>query len=188
MSRQIRLAQPRDGAQLAAIYAPSVTDTPASFELVVPDAAEMGRRVSATLAYAPWLVLEEGAEIVGYAYGSRHRERAAYQWSVDVTVYVRADQHRRGVGRALYEPLLELLRAQGFYAAHAGITLPNASSVGLHEALGFRPAGVFPGVGYKAGAWHDVGWWQRELRPRSNEPPPAPPAPFDAARAQAYLK
>jgi phosphinothricin acetyltransferase len=195
MSRHLRLAEARDAAALAAIYAPSVNDSAASFEEVAPDAAEMARRLAATLAVAPWLVLEDPAaadeaqagKLVGYAYASRHRDRAAYQWSVDVTVYVRADQHRRGVGRALYLPLFALLRAQGFHAAHAGITLPNAASVGLHEALGFRPVATYPKVGWKRGAWHDVGWWQLELRPRPDAPPPAPPLAFDAARATAAL-
>lgn len=186
--RQIRLAEARDGAALAAIYAPSVADSPASFELVPPDAAEMARRVSASLPFAPWLVLEEGAELLGYAYASRHREREAYQWSVDVAVYVRADQHRRGVGRALYTVLFDLLRDQRFHAAHAGITLPNPGSVGLHEALGFRPVGIYPKVGYKDGAWRDVGWWQLELLPRRDAPPPPPaPALLDPVRAKARL-
>jgi phosphinothricin acetyltransferase len=188
MSRHLRLAEPRDAAALAAIYAPSVTDSPASFEEVAPDAAEMARRLATVLAFAPWLVLDDDAEgVVGYAYAARHRERIAYQWSVDVTVYVRADQHRRGVGRALYEPLLELLRAQGFHAAHAGITLPNPASVGLHEALGFRPVARYPAVGWKQGAWHDVGWWQLELRPRTAGVAPAPPRPLEPGAVAAFL-
>lgn len=189
MSRHIRLAEPGDAAQLAAIYAPSITDSPASFELVAPDATEMARRLAATLPFAAWLVLADEAEggVLGYAYASRHRERLAYQWSVDVTVYVRADQQRRGVGRALYWVLLQLLREQGFYAAHAGITLPNSASVGLHESLGFRPVGVFPGVGFKDGAWHDVGWWQLELRPRTAAPLAAPSA-FDAVGVAERLR
>jgi L-amino acid N-acyltransferase YncA len=199
MSRRIRLAEASDVVALAAIYAPSVTDTPISFEDIAPDAAEMARRLAANLAFAPWLVLEDdaagddpralesGGAVVGYAYASRHRERAAYQWSVDVTVYVRGDQRRRGVGSALYRLLFDLLRAQGFRAAHAGITLPNASSVGLHESLGFRPVALYPAVGYKRGAWHDVGWWQLELSPRLPSPPPSPPLPFDAAGVAAFL-
>jgi len=192
---QVRDAVAGDVAQIQSIYARHVLHGLASFEEVAPDAAEMARRLAANLAVAPWLVLEDAAAaphpaagaVVGYAYASRHRERAAYQWSVDVTVYVRADQHRRGVGRALYLPLFELLRAQGFFAAHAGITLPNAASVGLHEALGFRPVAHYPKVGWKQGAWHDVGWWQLELRPRPDTPPPAPPLAVDAARVAALL-
>jgi L-amino acid N-acyltransferase YncA len=173
----IRMATVDDGPALAAIYAPSVIGAVTSFELEPPDGAEMARRVSAVLTFAPWLVLEQDGDVLGYAYASRHRERLAYQWSVDVTVYVRQGSHRRGVGRALYQALFERLRAQGFYAAHAGITLPNAASVGLHESLGFRPVALYPKVGWKLGAWHDVGWWQLELRERKAGVTPAPPAP-----------
>jgi phosphinothricin acetyltransferase len=111
-----------------------------------------------------------GDEVVGYAYASKHHERAAYQWSLDVSAYIDDRYRRQGIGRALYTSLFALLRLQGYYAAHAGITLPNAGSVGLHEALGFRPVGVYRSVGYKLGAWHDVGWWQLTLRDRVGEP------------------
>src|SRR5258708_38800595 len=152
----IGVAGAGDAAQVAAIYAPHVTGASTSFEYAPPDADEMAARISPTLAPMPYLVLEPGGEVLGFAYASKHRERAAYQWSVDVSVYVRPDAHRRGVGRALYESLFALLRLQGFYAAHAGITLPNPASVGLHEALRFRPAGVSPSAGFKPGAWHDM--------------------------------
>jgi len=168
----IRLARTGDAAAIAAIYAPSVTDASTSFELVPPGRDEMATRVAAVVAHAPWLVLTRGTELVGYAYATRHRDRAAYQWSVDTSVYVRADAQRTGVGRALYTSLLALLRLQGFFAAHAGVALPNPGSVGLHEAMGFRPIGVEPAVGYKRGAWHDVGWWQLALRERAGAPPP----------------
>jgi L-amino acid N-acyltransferase YncA len=170
----IRLARREDAAQLAAIYRPYVTEAATSFELEAPDAAEMARRLEAVLAVAPWLVwTDEDGQLLGYAYASRHRDRPAYQWSVDVTVYVRGDCHRRGIGKGLYRALFALLRLQGFYLAHAGITLPNPGSVGLHQALGFRPIGVYPAVGWKRGSWHDVGWWQLALQPRP--PVPAPP-------------
>ena len=182
----LRLATPSDAPALAAIYAPVVTRTATSFELEPPDDAEMARRISVTLGYAPWLVHTTGdpeAPVIGYAYAGRHRERAAYQWSVDVSVYV-ADGHRgRGIGRTLYTVLFALLRLQGFYAAHAGITLPNQASVGLHEALGFRPVGVYPAVGFKQGAWHDVGWWQLPLQERTGIP--APPLSLEQARTRA---
>ncbi len=182
--RQIRMARVADAAEIAAIYQPSVIDAATSFEVDAPDGGEMGRRIEAVLAVAPWLVcIGSAGDVVGYAYASRHRERAAYQWSVDVTVYIRADHHRRGVGRALYGVLFDLLRLQGFCVAHAGITLPNPGSVGLHEALGFRPVGVYPAVGWKLGAWRDVGWWQLPLcaLPRS----PAPPVLLRQAQALA---
>jgi L-amino acid N-acyltransferase YncA len=168
----IRLAKADDGAAVARIYDPVVARTAISFELDPPGPAEMRRRIVAALAFAPWLVEERDGVVRGYAYASRHRERAAYQWSVDVAVYVDEEHRRSGVGTTLYEKLFRLLRLQGFYVAHAGVTLPNAASVGLHESLGFRPVGVYRGVGYKLGGWHDVGWWQVELRDRAGEPSP----------------
>ena len=152
------------------IYAPLVRDTPTSFELAPPSAEEMGRRISECLGHAPWLVCERGCRVLGYAYAGRHRQRPAYRWSVEVSVYVSADARGAGVGRALYTSLLAALRLQGFYNAYAGITLPNAPSVGLHEALGFEPVGVYRRAGYKLGAWHDVGWWQLALKAPADEP------------------
>ena len=170
-----------DAAALADIYRPYVTGAVTSFEVTPPGAAEMARRIDGVLALAPWLVaLDDGGAPIGYAYASRHAERAAYQWSVDTTVYVREGDHRRGVGRALYGALFPLLRLQGFYVAHAGVTLPNAASVGLHESLGFRPVGVYPAVGWKFGAWRDVGWWHLPLQERPATP--APPRPLAEAQ------
>ena len=169
--RIIRLAEPRDGGAVAEIYRPHVAGSAVSFEIDPPTGEEMGRRIGTTLAFAPWLCCEEAGGVIGYAYASRHRDRAAYRWCVDVSVYVGGGARRSGVGQALYRSLFALLRRQGFCAAHAGITLPNAASIGLHEALGFQPVGVYPRVGFKDGRWHDVGWWQLELLPRKGEPP-----------------
>jgi L-amino acid N-acyltransferase YncA len=177
----IRMATRADAADIADIYRPYVTDVATSFEVEPPGAGEMARRMEAVLTVAPWLVYADGhGDLAAYAYASRHRDRAAYQWSVDVAVYVRAGHHRRGIGRALYDALFPLLRLQGFYAAHAGVTLPNPASVGLHETLGFRPVGVYRSVGWKLGAWHDVGWWQLVLQER----PAAPPPPLTLAEAR----
>jgi phosphinothricin acetyltransferase len=170
--RAIRMAEPSDAGEVLRIYGPVVRDTCISFETEVPTRQEIERRIAATLEFAPWLLLTDAGRVAGYAYASRHRERAAYRWCVDVSVYVSEELRRSGAGRALYTSLLALLRLQGFCAAHAGITLPNAASVGLHESLGFRPIGVYPGVGFKHGRWHDVGWWQLPLRERNGEPPP----------------
>jgi L-amino acid N-acyltransferase YncA len=177
----IRMADAGDAADVAAIYRPYVTDAVTSFELDPPGTDEMAGRIQSVLALAPWLVYA-GADghLQGYAYASRHHERAAYRWSVDVAVYISAAHHRRGVGRALYETLFSLLRLQGFYVAHAGITLPNAGSVGLHETLGFQPVGVYPAVGWKFGAWHDVGWWRLPLQ--ELVPTPAPPLSLTQAQ------
>jgi phosphinothricin acetyltransferase len=176
----VRHADPaHDGAACAAIYAPYVDDSAVSFEDVAPGAGEMSARIAATSARFPWLVLEHDGRVVGYAYASRHRERAAYRWAADVGVYVDASWQGRGAGRALYEALLELLRRQGFRSACAGIALPNDASVGLHRALGFEHVGTYRDIGWKAGAWRDVAWWQLQLAPdaRRDEPPPEPGAP-----------
>ena len=162
----IREASDGDAEQIAAIYAPYVRHTAISFEVVPPTTAEMAERIRGLTAAYPWLVCSDGRAVLGYAYASRHRERAAYGWSVDVSVYVRGDAHRRGIGRALYSALLRIVAAQGFYNAYGGITLPNPSSVGLHESMGFTPVGVYRAVGFKLGAWHDVGWWELALTQR----------------------
>ncbi len=160
----IRHADPTDdAAACAAIYGPSVTDGVASLEEQAPDEREMASRIERTSACYPWLVAELDGEVAGYAYGSEHRVRACYRWAADVTVYVSPAHQRRGLGRALYEALLSLLTRQGVYMACAGITLPNDASVALHEAVGFRPVGVYRAIGFKHGSWRDVGWWQVEL-------------------------
>lgn len=159
----LRAATTADAAEIEAIYAPIVRDTPISFETEPPTVAEIERRIAATLPRYPYLVAESDGRFAGYAYASEHRARLAYRTSADVTVYVAADMRGRGIGRALYEALLPDLAGRGYHLATAGITLPNAASVALHEAVGFTRAGVFTEVGYKLGAFHDVGWWQRLL-------------------------
>ena len=172
----IRLATAADAAELAALYAPFVAAAATSFELEPPGRGEMARRIESVCRHTPWLVWEDAGRLAGYAYASRHRERAAYQWSVDVSAYVDPAWHRRGIGRALYAALFRCLERQGFYRAYAGITLPNSASVGLHSAMGFGIVGVFRAVGYKLGRWHDVAWYERALRPLA--PNPAPPVPL----------
>lgn len=161
----------RDAAACAAIYAPYVRDTAISFETAPPDPGEMRRRIVRIQRTHPWLVAEGPAGVSGFAYAAPHRERAAYRWAADVSVYVEARDHRHGVGRALYEALFDLLRSQHVLIACAGITLPNPASVGIHEAMGFGLVGVYRRIGFKAGAWWDVGWWQLQL----SEPPPGAP-------------
>jgi phosphinothricin acetyltransferase len=166
----IRLASEADATAVAAIYRPIVASTAISFEAEPPDEQEMRRRIAETLTSHPWLVFEIAGEAAGFAYASRHRQRAAYQWSVDTSAYVDERFRRRGVGRALYVSLFAILSAQGFVNAYAGIALPNAASVALHEAVGFAPVGIFRNVGYKFGAWRDVGWWQRALNSHDASP------------------
>ncbi len=171
----------RDAAQCAEIYAPYVSDTAISLEERAPSAQDIAERIETTTRTHPWLVAEDEVGVIGYAYASRHRERASYRWAVDVAVYVSPARHRTGAGRALYETLFARLAGQGYRIACAGITLPNEASVGLHEALGFRPVGVYRKIGWKLGAWHDVGWWQLELAgPGStdHDPPREPERPY----------
>jgi L-amino acid N-acyltransferase YncA len=178
----IRHADPtRDGAACASIYAPFVTDSFVSFEEQPPDGEEFARRIELGSRSYPWLVAEADGAVIGYAYACAHRERAAYRWAADVAVYVDQCARRQGVGRALYEALMALLARQGVQTACAGIALPNDASVGLHEALGFRPVGVYRRIGFKQGSWRDVGWWQLELiAPRDGAPAElGPPARLD---------
>jgi L-amino acid N-acyltransferase YncA len=170
----VRVARVQDAEAVAAIYAPIVRDTFISFETEAPDAAEMARRIGATLATHPWLVAQDASgEVLGYAYASKHQERGAYRWSVNVTAYLAESARGQGLGRRLYSVLLPLLRRQGFRSAFAGIALPNGASVGLHEAMGFEALGVYRDVGFKLGAWRDVGWWRLALS--QDDGPPAEP-------------
>ena len=153
----------RDGAACAAIYAPYVQKTPITFEEDPPDGEEMSRRIAEYGASHAWLVYERDGAVLGYAYACPHRERAAYRPTAEVAVYVAEGHHRGGIGRALYVNLIDRLRVLGKRTALAGITLPNEASRRLHEEFGFEPAGVFRNVGFKAGRWWDVGWWQLDL-------------------------
>ena len=166
----IRLAAQGDAAAIAEIYRPIVASTPISFETESPDELEIGRRIERTLPAFPWLVCEAQDRVVGYAYSGDHRARAAYQWSVDTSVYVHSGFQRRGIGKGLYVSLFGILAAQGYFNAFAGITLPNPGSVRLHESVGFEQIGLYRSVGYKLGRWHDVGWWQLPLRQQSEAP------------------
>jgi L-amino acid N-acyltransferase YncA len=167
---RIRLAGEADGEAVAAIYRPIVETTIISFESVPPDGREMARRIVATLPRYPWLVGTIDAKVAGYAYAFQHHPRDGYRWSVNISVYVDAGFHRRGLGRGLYRSLFAILAAQGFVNAYAGIALPNPASIGLHESLGFAKVGVYTKPGYKFGTWHDVGWWQLSLQPHPASP------------------
>ena len=178
MTHTIRLATVADAAQCAAIYGPYVNATAVSFEMEAPSAEAVAGRIENTLQRFPWLVCEAGGDVLGYAYAGPHRQRAAFQWAVEVSVYVEDGSHRRGVGRALYTSLFACLRVLGYFKAYAVIALPNDASVGLHEAVGFRHVGTFADVGYKLGRWHPVGYWELSLQPPS---PPRDPTPLPDA-------
>jgi phosphinothricin acetyltransferase len=179
MTAIIRLATEADAAAVRRIYRPAVEDEATSFETEVPSIEEMAARISTTQQRTPWLVYDDKGEVLGYAYASKHRERAAYQWTIEVSAYVDRRAHRRGIGRALYTALFRILEIQGFHRAYAGITLPNEASVGLHTAVGFTPVGVYRAIGFKRGAWHDVAWYERDLQ-STRVAPPAAPTPLPA--------
>ncbi len=175
MRPELRAAVPEDGSSVAEIYAPLVGDTAVSFEEEPPSSDEMSRRIARTLPTYPWIVCHRSGEVLGYAYADAHGARAAYRWSANSAVYVRDRCRGWGVGRSLYRALLNILALQGFCNVYAGITLPNPASVALHESSGFRLLCVYRDVGFKLGAWHDVGWWHCMLgeRPERPEPPRA---------------
>ena len=171
----IRPATAADAAEIAAIYRPFCEDNCVSFETVAPDAAEIAARIERISQRFPYLVDESDGRVNGYAYASAHRERAAYRWAVEVTVYLRERSRQQGIGRALYTELVRRLRDQGLYKAYAGILIPNPPSQAFHEALGFKLVGVYHRIGFKLGAWRDVGWWQKTLRESVPDTPPAEP-------------
>jgi L-amino acid N-acyltransferase YncA len=169
---QIRLATASDAGSVRAIYAPVVESTAISFELDVPSEDEMAARITGRQPAHPWLVaVSDDGAVLGYAYAGRFSGRAAYDWSVETSLYVAESAQGRGAGRSLYAALLAVLSAQGYRQVMAGIALPNPASIALHEKAGFTPVGVYRGAGWKLGAWHDVSWWQRALAPAD-----APPA------------
>lgn len=177
----IRAATPADAGAIAAIYAPHVLIGAASFEEAAPDADMIAARMAASADLYPWMVANQGEDqggVLAYAYASAFHPRAAYRWTVETTIYVADAAQRRGAGRLLYGALVETLRAQGFTQAVARIALPNDGSIALHEAVGFRRAGVQREVGYKHGRWIDVGLWQCELAEPAT--PPREPLPFAA--------
>ena len=165
----IRDAIAADAEALLAIYSPFVRDTAVSFELQLPSVEEFRSRIAAAQAGWAWLVAEEEGTVTGYAYGSSFRSRPAYRFSAETSAYVHPDYRRQGIAKRLYADLIQRLGARGYCNAYAGIALPNEASVSLHQSIGFTPVGVLRRAGWKFGAWHDVSWWQLQLR----EAPPA---------------
>lgn len=167
---KIRPATASDAEAIANIYRHYVEHTSITFEVDPPSPTEFAERITKVTTKFPWLICEYQGKTVGYAYACLHRERAAYRWSVDTAVYVDTECRGKALGRLLYERLIPEVRSLGYYNAFAGITLPNERSVKLHENVGFKSIGVYKSVGYKQGSWHDVGWWQLQLREYSSSP------------------
>lgn len=182
----IRIARHSDAAQIAAIYAPYIVNSTVSFEMEPPDAVEICARMDKILPQTPWLVYEAtDGRVAAYAYASAHRDRLAYQWTREVSVYVHPDFRRQKIANLLYSTLIDILKIQGYTNVLAGITLPNEPSIAFHEAMGFKLLGIYHRIGYKLGAYRDVGWW--ELFIGSADEAPTVPIPFSQIAA-AYPK
>ena len=171
MMTQIRLATSKDAEGILAIYAPYIANTSFTFETEVPSLSDFQKRISEYLINWPWLVYEVDGMIAGYAYGTKYRERTAYQWCVESSIYIHDDFQKHGIGTALYEALIEIFRMQGFRNVYAVINLPNDKSVKFHEACGFSHFASYENVGYKLGKWKTVGWWQIIINEYVMEPP-----------------
>lgn len=159
----IRNAQVEDAANLVAIYAPYVEKTAITFEIQVPAVEDFANRIEKTLKKFPYLVAVEEGQIVGYAYASTYYARAAYDWTVEMSVYVQKEARGKGIGTLLYTALEEELTARGFKNFLACIALPNLASIALHEKRGYQQVAHFKKVGYKFGTWHDIVWLQKSL-------------------------
>lgn len=159
----LRRATPDDSAVMAEIYRYYVLNTAITFEYTAPDAESFGKRIAEKSQMYPFLAAEKDGEVIGYAYGSRFREREAYGWAAELSVYLRQDARGGGVGRLLYSALMDLLREQNITSVYGCVTCPNDASFRLHEALGFTAAGRFTAVGNKLGRWHDVVWFEKRL-------------------------
>ena len=167
----IRLITEADAGEVLEIYKPYVQDTIISFEYEVPALEEFLQRIKSYTSEYPWLVCLLGNKIIGYAYASKHRDRTAYQWSVDSAIYLSPEVHRNGIARILYESLFSILRLQGYFNVYAGISLPNEKSVGFHKAMGFEEIGIYKKTGYKQGRWHNTVWFQLHLAEHLDDPP-----------------
>ena len=169
-SASIRLAKEEDANEILAIYSPYILNTSYTFETDVPSEQEFKERIRTYLQAYPWLVCEMNNEIAGYAYAARHRERLAYQWCVESSIYIKDDYQHTGVAKALYSALIEILKKQGFMNVYAVINLPNDKSVRFHEKAGFTWFATFEKVGFKLGQWKTVGWWQLQANEYIDNP------------------
>jgi L-amino acid N-acyltransferase YncA len=165
---RLRIALPKDAADMLRIYAPFILNTGITQETEIPSTENFSQRISSTFQERPWLACEIENEIAGYAYASKHRDRKGYQWCVETSVYVHEKFFGRGVAHALYKALFEILKLQGYVNAYAVITLPNDKSVSFHENFGFTYFTTFKKIGFKLGNWHDVGWWQYQVNEHSD--------------------
>jgi len=166
----IRLARPSDAISILDIYAPYILNTSFTFETDVPSNEAFAERITSYLRNWPWLVCEIDGIVAGYAYATHYRERSAYQWCAETSVYIHDGFQRRGIAAALYAALFEILKHQECRNVYAVINLPNDKSVAFHEKCGFTWFADYKNVGYKLGQWKTVGWWQLQLNDYSDNP------------------
>jgi phosphinothricin acetyltransferase len=188
MLHELRLATPAHAAGCLAIYRPFVESSHTTFETEAPTEEEFARRIETYSRTHPWIVAADGDRVIGYAYASPFNNRAAYQWTAEVSVYIAPDARGRGLGRVLYTALLRCLRRQGCLNAAALIAQPNEASVALHESMGFRRVAYLPSPGFKLGRWHDVGWWWLTLGPPPESPAPLRPLRDCRADAEQWIR
>ncbi len=166
----IRPIRGADAQQVLDIYAPFITGSFVTFENIIPSLTDFSNRIKQVSLQYPWLVATEGDQIAGYAYAGRYRDREAYQWMVESSIYMRPDFKGKKVAKRLYGALFELLKEQGICKVFAVISVPNAESVGFHEHMGFSGFATYRNVGFKLGVWKDVGWWELPLTTQNTEP------------------
>ncbi|MCM1542246.1 MAG: GNAT family N-acetyltransferase [Blautia sp.] len=173
----IRTVTPADARELLHIYAPYVENTTVTFEYEVPSVEDFAHRIRHTLEKYPYLAAVEGNDILGYAYASAFKDRAAYAWSVETSIYVREDRNHKGIGTALYQALEQVLAKQNICNLCACIAYPNPASIAFHERFGYRTVAHFHASGFKRDAWSDMVWMEKELRPHTVPPEPFIPFP-----------
>ncbi len=168
----IRMAEESDAKALLAIYAPYVEKTAVTFEYEVPTVLEFKNRIASTLKRYPYLAAIRAGHILGYAYASAFKERAAYDWAVETSIYVSEGARRTGAGSLLYEALEDYLKRQNVINVNACIAYPNPGSIAFHEKYGYRTVGHFTKCGYKLGQWWDMVWMEKMLVPHPEQPEP----------------
>ena len=173
----VRFAEESDAAEILDIYTYYIEHTAVSFEETAPTVPEFAARIANTSAKFPYIVLVVDGVVRAYAYASPYRARAAYRFGAELSVYIAHSYQSRGIGKALYSALFEMLYAMNYYNLYAGITQPNEPSMKLHESMGFVPAGTWHNTGYKHGRWHDVKLLQKVLR--SHDTPTSEPIPIN---------
>lgn len=174
MHMTIRLATVQDAPALLSIYGQYI-DTTITFECALPTENEFAQRIMSISAEYPYLVCEDTGRIVGYAYAHRQKEREAYQWNAELSIYLDRSSTSKGIGKTLYITLIELLKVQGVKTVYGGVTVPNEKSERLHAGLGFRRLGTYRHTGYKCGDWQDVCWFEKAIASYDAQPSPVTP-------------